>query len=88
MFQYGFVTDSVMMTQHFSILALKVAQRNRTREGPRTGDLGRQLVVEVAVGEVPQERLAVQEGGLADRADDRAGRLLSLETGCGRFDTI
>ena len=40
----------------------------------------------MTVGEVPEERLAVQEGGVADRADNLAGSLLDFRTGFNRFD--
>ena len=77
------MADPIVVGQHLPVLALEAAER--TREGLRSGELGGELVVEVAVGQVSQERLAVQEWRVADWADDLPGRLLGLETGFDRF---
>lgn len=82
--QDDLVANPVVVGQHLPVLALEAAER--TSEGLRSGELGGELVVEVAVGQVAEEGLAVQEGRVADRADDLAGSLLSLETGFDRFD--
>ena len=82
--QDDLVANPVVVGQHLPVFALEAAEW--TSEGLRSGELGGQLVVEVAVGQVAEEGLAVQEGRVADRADDLAGSLLSLETGFDRFD--
>ena len=83
MLEDDLVADPVVVGQHLPVLALEAAER--TSEGLRSGDFGGQLVVEVAVGQVAEEGLAVQEGRVADRADDLAGSLFGLETGFDRF---